>query len=172
MDTFASSLVGVDYTRVDSSGFANFSLGQYVVAANGDEYMYVQSSASTFAAGQGVAIKPSGGAALLTNTNAKTAALIGWITQAVTTRQYTWARLSGLTVVIKVKNACLPNVALYTCATAGALDDAAGAGTSLTYMNGVSLQVGETATATNASYNATIRKGGVYVNRSITAATA
>lgn len=172
MDTFATNLMGVDFTRVDASGQATFGIGNRVVAANGDEWMYVQSSASTFASGQAVAIKPNGGCALLTNTNAKTAAAIGWAQGAVTTRQYFWAKLSGLTVSIRVKNSCLPHVALYTTATAGALDDTGGAGTSLTYLNGVSLQAGETATSSNASYNATVRRGGVYVNRAITAATA
>lgn len=171
INTAVGDLVGIDFTRVDSSGSAGFGVLQRAIANNGDEYVYVQSSASTFAAGQGVAIKPNGGCALLTNTNAKTCALVAWITQAVTTRQYTWAKLSGVTVQVRVKNSCLPNVALYTSATPGALDDGVGAGTSLTYMFGVALQVGETATSSNASYNATVDKGGAGVSRKNTAVT-
>ena len=170
--TYATNLAGVDFTRVDASGAPTWTVGQVAYAANGDEYMYVKDTGSTFAAGQAVAVAPSGEASLLTNANAKTAAAIGWCLGAVTAGQYHWVQLSGRTVSVRVKNGCLPAVTLYTTATAGALDDSAGAGSSLTAIQGVRLQAGETATSSNASYSAIVDRGGAHAARVFTSPTA
>lgn len=80
-------------------------------------------AAATVSAGNAVSINNAGSASLLTKALADTGSRVGVAPVAVTSGDYFWAQLSGVVDNLLVKASCAADVALYTSATAGYLDD-------------------------------------------------
>ena len=113
-----------------------FKVGQYARGANGTMYMFCLSTAglainqacgiteSLALASQvsPLAISPTYDASALTKALADQGCMFGVAVVAITATYYGWVLVSG-PAYVTLKNSCLPNVPLYTTATAGMLDD-------------------------------------------------
>jgi hypothetical protein len=110
-----------------------FKVGQYAQGANGTRYMFCLSTAGC-TANQALGITESTitlssaavvttyDAAALTKGLADQGCMFGVAVTAITATYYGWVLVSG-PAYVTLKNSCLPNVPLYTTATAGMLDD-------------------------------------------------
>ncbi len=110
-----------------------FKVGQYARGANGTMYMFCLSTAGC-TANQALGITESTitlstaaivttyDAAALTKALADQGTMFGVAVTAITATYYGWVLVSG-PAYVTLKNSCLPNVPLYTTATAGMLDD-------------------------------------------------
>lgn len=117
-------------TRSSADGAGSPGLGTIVNTTDGGVAMYVQ-AISTVAQYDAVviintssAVGASIGVAPITTTNAATGARIGFAQTALASGAYGWVYTSGNNLRVNSLIACQPNVALYTTATAGSLDDA------------------------------------------------
>ena len=119
---------------------ASFKLGTTVNLDDGGQAVYVQ-AASTVSQYMAVAVLSDNTAVPITTTNAATSKRVGFAQASIASGYYGWVQTGGVPVV-KLAASCLPNVPLFTTATAGTLDDATVSG------NGVGLVVGIVATAT------------------------
>lgn len=135
---------GVDFTAiyapVSQTNPANpeypglpFKLGTRVVGAGGSVWIFCLSTAGT-SANQAVGITEStvtvSPAAIvitclaeaLTKSMADQGCMFGVTPTAITATYYGWVQIQG-PAYVTLKNSCLPNVPLYTTASAGMLDD-------------------------------------------------
>ena len=133
-----SNLAGVALGATDTS--AQFAVGTAVNLNDGGQAVYVQ-AASTISTYAAVAVLANNTAVPVTTTNAATSKRIGFAQVSIASGSYGWVQTGGVPVV-NLAASCLPNVPLFTTATAGVLDDATVSG------NGVGLVVGIVATAT------------------------
>jgi hypothetical protein len=133
-----SNIAGVALGATDTT--AQFATGTTVNLNDGGQAVYVQaaSTVSTYAA---VAVLSNNTVVPVTTTNAATSKRIGFAQTSIASGSYGWVQTGGVPVV-NLAASCLPNVPLFTTATAGVLDDATVSG------NGVGLVVGIVATAT------------------------
>ncbi len=137
------SLEGIDLTQIfapvnittapEYPGLP-FRVGTVVVGQNGSKYMFVLSTAgltanqaagvteSTITAPSTVAIVPTYDAAALTKSLADQGCVFAVAPVAITATYYGWVLIQG-PAYVTLKNSCLPNVPLYTTASAGMLDD-------------------------------------------------
>lgn len=126
-----------------------FPLGASLAGANGGEYVYVKAAAA-LAVGSAVSINSAADAALLTKTLADGGNQIGFAQVAFASGEYGFVKTKGRShFVVKAKNGCQPNVALYTSASPGFLDDSS---TSQTRIYGIRLV--DTATSSGAAESA------------------
>lgn len=88
---------------------------------DGKEYVYVQ-AASAIAAGDVVAIDETGQAALVTKARADDGHKIGVAQVAFADNDYGYVQVKGVCIVNVLAN-CAADVALYSSATSGSLDD-------------------------------------------------
>lgn len=101
-----------------------FIPGFRAFANNGAEYAFIKAG-STITANQALGITPlTFSADPLTKAMADAGREFAVAGVAITSGQYGWAQTKGAQS-ITLKNACLPNVPLYTTASAGMLDDTA-----------------------------------------------
>jgi len=121
MATSASSVIGVNLTRVDAS--AMFPVGTIVNLNDGGQAMYVKASTSALSTYSAVSISKNGIAMQLTTTNAATTSRVGFAQVSVATSNYAWVALGGKVLVMGAAQ-CAPAVPLFTTGTAGVLDDA------------------------------------------------
>lgn len=133
-----SNVAGVALGATDTT--AQFATGTTVNLNDGGQAMYVQ-AASELSQYAAVAVLANNTAVMVTTTNAATSKRVGFAQVSIASGQYGWVQTGGVPVV-KLAASCLPNVPLFTTATAGVLDDATVSG------NGVGLVVGIVATAT------------------------
>lgn len=135
---------GIDFTQiyapVSQTNPANpeypglpFQVGQRAVGTGGSVFMFCLSTAGT-TINQAVGITESTlsvspavvaftyDAAALTKTLADQGCMFGASVNAITATYYGWVLIEG-PAYVTLKNACLPNVPLYTTASAGMLDD-------------------------------------------------
>ena len=138
MTVSTSNLIGVSLGYADTS--ASFNLGTAVNLDDGGQAVYVQ-AASEISQYAAVAVRSDNKAVMITTTNAATTKRTGFAQVSIASGSYGWVQTGGVPVV-KLAASCLPNVPLFTTATAGVLDDATVSG------NGVGLVVGIVATAT------------------------
>ena len=138
MTVSTSNLAGVALSYTNSS--PSFGLGTVVNLDDGGQAVYVQ-AASEISQYAAVAVQSNNKAVMITTTNAATTKRIGFAQVSIASGSYGWVQTGGVPVV-KLAASCLPNVPLFTTATAGTLDDATVSG------NGVGLVVGIVATAT------------------------
>ena len=124
----------------DTQTSPSINVGTLVNLDDGGQAVYVKaaSEVSQYAA---VAVLADNSAVMLTTTNAATSKRVGFAQVSIASGSYGWVQTGGVPVV-KLAASCLPNVPLFTTATAGTLDDATVSG------NGVGLVVGIVATAT------------------------
>lgn len=157
MTAYVTDLVGVDPT-VNDGTTQKWPLGQVVQAQDGSRYMYVKDTGSTFAAGQAVYVSTAGEASLLTNTNAaKPLLAVGFAVGAMTAGQYGWVQLSGPSISVLAVSGSTPDVAVYSSATAGTLNNVTASGVQL---HGIRLIATSTGTAAN---TATVAASGIVV---------
>lgn len=117
-----------------------FLPGERVFSANGAEFMFVLAG-SAITVNQAVGITPvTCSAAPLTKALADAGAEFAVAPVAIASGYYGWVQTKGAASVT-LKNSCLPNVALYTTASAGMLDDTSA---SQTRVYGVRAQVTST----------------------------
>lgn len=155
--------IGVDVTAVDSSAFSGgsggprFALGETVKGTDGQEYVYVQAAAtisSTTDEPYALAIDENYQAALLTKALVQAGHAVAWAPEkAIANNEFFWAIKRGSNFNIKVGVSCAADIALYTTATAGVLDDTSGG--SHVIVNGVVIV---TAASTSASAGSTVRE--------------
>lgn len=126
-------MLGVDFTRVDTS--QEFDLGLCVSGTKGSKWMYCSFS-STVAQYDAVGIVETFVGASLTKALADEGAKVGFAQVAFASGEYGWVALEGMDISVTCLASCAADVALYTTATAGSLDDDS---TSQTKIEGVTL---------------------------------
>lgn len=98
--------------------------GVGTIRKEGDnEYIFAKGVASTVA-GSAVVIDESYATALLTSTNGAKPNKVGFAKAAIVASKYGWYQLRGVSVPMSLAASCAKDVALYTTATGGVLDDA------------------------------------------------
>jgi hypothetical protein len=115
-----SALIGVALNNTDSS--PSFAVGTTVNLNDGGQAMYVQASADV-AQYNAVSVRVDNTVVSLTTTNSANSKVVGFAQASIASAYYGWVQIGGKPVV-KLAASCLPNVPLYTTATAGTLDDA------------------------------------------------
>lgn len=140
----STPLMGVSLTETPTSQV--FKLGTRVMTFDGQEYVYVQASGA-IAQYAFVGIDENFQAASLTKTIADDGWMIGVAQVAFTDDDYGWIAVRGANLTGAVLGSCTADVALYTSATAGYLDDSS---TSQTKIDGI-VAVSAVGTATAAS---------------------
>ena len=117
-----SPLLGVNLSQVDTT--AQYAPGTLSNCSDGGMAMYVLSSTSAISTYAAVAIDGNGKANMLTTTNAASSPRCGFSQVSIATGAYGWVRLGGAAILVNLAANCAPNVALFTTATPGVLDDA------------------------------------------------
>lgn len=120
MPVTTSSVLGVNLTQTDSS--AQFAPGTLVNLSDGGQAIYVLSSTSAVSTYAAVIIGVDANVDMVTTTNAVNCKRIGFAQTSIATGYYGWVQMGGLVKVNLAAN-CDDNVALFTTATAGVLDD-------------------------------------------------
>jgi hypothetical protein len=109
-----------------------------------NEYLYVKAG-EAITQYSAVGVNSAGSAVMLTKARADAGDTIGFAQIAFTNAYYGWVALNG-PVTVRLKNACLPAVPLYTSATVGAFDD-----TSASQTRVYGIRATDTATASGAA---------------------
>lgn len=123
MTSFASNgTLGTDFSSTTTS--PEFAVGQTVLATDGGEWVYVK-AAEAIDQYHSVAVTAAFLAYKLTNTNAVQDNFYASAQIAFAADAYGWVAKRLIGGYIRVKASCAKNVALYTTATAGELDDTA-----------------------------------------------
>lgn len=143
--TVTSGLLGVNIAETPSTNARGHALGTRVMATDGQEYLYVLAG-SAITQYNVVGVDENYNAYPITTAIAGDGWTIGAAQVAFASGDYGWVCTKGSNVSITVLGACAADVALYTSATAGKLDDTAT--TSLVKIEGIVLV---TAAATAAS---------------------
>ena len=114
-------LAGVNLANTSTT--AEFPVGTTVQGNANSSWEYVQAMVD-IAQYNAVCINGSGGARPATTTHVATMKKIGFAQVAITSGSFGWVARQGAGFTVMVAASCLANVALYTTATAGTLDDA------------------------------------------------
>lgn len=122
MTFVTNGAVGADLTSTTTD--AKFALGDMATGNDGSEWVYCRAS-ETLNQYYSVAVSRTFSAAQLTNTNAVTANFYGSAQIAFATSDYGWICKRSATATLRVAASCAKNIALYTTATAGVIDDTA-----------------------------------------------
>jgi len=130
------STLGVDLTSQSST--QDRTLGETFIGDDAQVWVYCKFASATTQY-DWVGIDENFSARPLTNAMAQDGWQIGIAPLAYTINYYGWAAIKGANLTGRVGASCNADVSLYTSATAGVLDDTAGAGTSLTKIEGVVL---------------------------------
>lgn len=112
--------LGADLTH--TSDEAGFALGTTVKGNDGTEWVYVQASGA-ITQYDCVAIDESFQAAAMTKALADAGHQVGFAQVAFADNDYGWVAIRGADIGCRLKTACAADVALYTTASAGMLDD-------------------------------------------------
>lgn len=115
-----SNVAGVALGSTDTT--AQFATGTVVNLNDGGQAVYVQ-AASSVAQYDAVAVLSNNTVVPVTTTNSASSKRVGFAQTSIASGSYGWVQTGGVPVV-KLAASCLPNVPLYTTATAGTLDDA------------------------------------------------
>lgn len=102
---------------------AQYAVGTRAEGNNGSEWMYVGPATAVVNQYDVVWINQSFVAAQITNNLVKTAGFVGFAQVAFATSDYGWVMLSGKPTINTIAST-VKEVPLYTCSTAGFLDDA------------------------------------------------
>ena len=123
-----SGEVGVDFDeRVAGTGTSfdegnQFALGTCAKGSDGTEYIYVHAGAA-ITLWDCVAIDENFEAVAMTTTLAQAGHQVGFAQAAFADNEFGWVCLRGSNIRCRAAAACAPDVALFTSATAGVLDD-------------------------------------------------
>lgn len=140
-----SYIPGVDTTTESATPL--FKVGQEVDGPDGSHWVYGKAG-EAITQYMAVYLDPEWDAFKLTKAGADAGNRIGFAQIAVTSGYYAWFATKGgnSTMFVRLKNGCLPNVGLYTTATAGYLDD-----TSASQTQVVGIVAKDTATSSGAA---------------------
>jgi len=127
----SSGKLGVNFA--ENAATATFALGECASAEGGREYQYVQAG-SAVTANYWVGIDETNKAYPLTKAHADDGFAVAVAETALTKDYHGWVTMRGRDVNAAVGGSCAADVALYTSATAGVLDDTS---TSQTKIDGV-----------------------------------
>jgi isopentenyl phosphate kinase len=133
-----SGTLGVEVSATPTT--AEFDLGTRVTGTDGTEWVYVQASGA-ITQYDAVGIDEDYQAAALTKAIADDGHAIGFAQVAFADNDYGWVATRGSNISVRLAANCAADVALYTTATAGVLDDAS---TSQTNIDGVVAVAGVT----------------------------
>lgn len=138
------------------SSTQDYALGMRAFGQDGSEWIYAKQPASALAIGDVVAINQSDyTAAKITTALAAKGDKIAVCQRVTTASYYGWFLVksgAGTSYKVRARNSCAPNVALYTSAVAGLLDDTSS--TTFAKVQGIMLR--DTATASGAAEEAYI----------------
>jgi hypothetical protein len=139
---YPMDVIGADLTATHTS--AQHDLGTVVKASDGSEYIYVEAD-SAITQYDAVGITPVDfGAAPLTKAFADAGRMVAFAQVAIASGSFGWVGLKGY-LNVRLKNACAPNVPLYTSGSAGMLDD-----TSASQTRVYGIRAADTATSSGA----------------------
>ena len=122
MTFVTNGAVGADLTSTTTD--AKFALGDMATGNDGSEWVYCKASAA-ITQYHSVAATRAFLASGLTNTNAVTANFYGSAQIGFAQDEYGWICKRSATATLRVAASCAKNVALYTTATSGVIDDTA-----------------------------------------------
>lgn len=117
-----TSVLGVDITSNESTNKSGHKLGTRISVSDNGEAVYVQAG-SAITQYHTVGIDENFAAYPLTKAMADDGWNIGFAQVALTKDNYGWVHTKGSDIKATGAAACAPDVALYTTATAGVLDD-------------------------------------------------
>lgn len=148
MTYITSGIIGVSLTTTTAGtttdgADAKFTLGQRASGSDNTEWVYVQASGA-ITQYDAVGIDENFQAAALTTAIADDGWQIGFAQVAFADNEFGWVCSRGANISARVAASCAADVALYTTATAGVLDDAS---TSQTKIDGVVAVTAVTAAA-------------------------
>jgi hypothetical protein len=141
--TNSTGVLGVNLTDTPTTNATGHTLGQCVTATDGSSWTYVQASGA-ITQYDAVGIDENFQAAALTKAIADDGHGIGFAQVAFADNDYGWVARQGSNISARVATSCAADVALYTSATAGVLDDTS---TSQTKIDGVVAVTAVTAAA-------------------------
>lgn len=136
-----NGIIGARLT--DTSDTARFKVGTQATATDGSQWVYVKAT-TALTIYDCCVIDEDFNAAPITKALLDTGLRVGFAQVAFTINYYGWVALSGSNILCRLAGLCAPDVALYTSATAGVLDDSS---TSQTKVKGV-VAITTAATAT------------------------
>ena len=131
MTYVTSGTLGVDFAATPTT--ADHTLGTCVAGSDGTEWVYVQANGA-IAQYDAVGVDENYQAAALTKAMADDGYVIGAAQAAFADDDYGWVATKGSNVKVNLLTLCAADVALYTSATAGKLDDTS---TSQTKIDGI-----------------------------------
>jgi hypothetical protein len=121
MPKVISGTIGVNLSQTDAT--AQYTPGTTVNLSDGGQAIYVLSSTSAVSTFAAVVIGVDSTVDMITTTNAVSNKRIGFAQTSIATGYYGWVQMGGTPKVNLAAN-CDDNVALFTTATPGVLDDA------------------------------------------------
>jgi len=148
MAAFINSIIGANAARVTTA--SEFNLGECASGTSSSQWTYVQASGA-ITQYDAVGIDENHQAASLTKAIADDGHFIGFAQVAFADNEYGWVATAGSDIQCLLLISCAADVALYTSATAGSLDDSS---TSQTKIDGV-VSVATITAATSAEVIAT-----------------
>lgn len=156
MATSNTPVLGVNITDTPSSNEAGFALGTRVTTTDNGEVIYVQAG-TAITQYDTVGIDEDFQAHPITKARADDGWFIGFAQVAFANDDYGWVHTKGSNIRARGAAACQPDVALYTSATAGVLDDTSA---SQTNIDGITFVA--TASGTNAEILATFPRSATF----------
>jgi len=118
----SNGTIGADLANTSTT--ALFALGTTQSGTDGSEWVYVQ-AAEAFDQYMSAAVNQAFSASKLTNANAVTNTFFASAQIAFAANDYGWMAKRLIGGTLRVAASCAKNVALYTTATAGVIDDTA-----------------------------------------------
>lgn len=136
--------IGIDLTATPTT--AEQTLGTRKTATDGQEYIYIQASGA-ITQYDCVGIDENYQCAAITKTIVDDGWMIGFAQVAFDDNDYGWVAIKGSNMSVRVRASCAADVALYTTASAGVLDDTSA---SQTKIEGIVLVAAGTSAAVSA----------------------
>lgn len=127
--------INIDPSTNSPTTDAKFALGTRALGTNGTEWIYVRAGAAITIYDY-VCIDSAFSATSGTKTNVDKGFGIGFAQNAFASLEYGWVATRGIGIRVNALTLCVADVALYTSATTGAVDDLP---TSQTQLRGVTL---------------------------------
>lgn len=156
MATNNSAILGVNLTDTPTSNETGHTLGQRAPGSDNSEWLYVQAG-TAITQYSTVGIDEDFQAWPITKAIADDGWNIGFAQVAFADADYGWVAIKGSNIRARGAAACQPDVALYTSATAGVLDDTSA---SQTKIDGIVFVA--TASGTNAEIIATFPRSATF----------
>jgi hypothetical protein len=135
-------------TSVSAESGSLFGLGDQVNSGDGSKFVFVSASGASITSYQVVAWNSAGSAAAITSALALAGNRVGVAPYSISSGSHGWVQIAGV-VSVNVLSTCSSATALYTTATAGALDDTS---TSQVKIAGITILANITAVGSTAAF--------------------